>query len=142
MERLWFITNPHSGSSDAEKAEAIEAACAERGLSFVGRTDFPDQTLPTIADLDRAGADTVVLFAGDGTINAASCALMVVGCGGSGLAWRREFFSKYDCRTLGLPVEPQAAATSTTARSGRTAAGRRLRTDSAVAAQRWKKRSG
>lgn len=75
MERLWFITNPHSGSSDAKKAEAIEAACTERGLSFVGRTDFPDQALPTVADLDRAGADTVVLFAGDGTINAASCAL-------------------------------------------------------------------
>jgi diacylglycerol kinase family enzyme len=75
MERLWFITNPHSGSSDATKAEAIEAACAERGLSFVGRTDFPDLAMPTIADLDRAGADTVVLFAGDGTINAAACAL-------------------------------------------------------------------
>jgi diacylglycerol kinase family enzyme len=75
MERLWFITNPHSGSSDAKKAEAIEAACAERGLSFVGRTDFPDQAMPTAADLDQAGADTVVLFAGDGTINAASCAL-------------------------------------------------------------------
>ena len=75
MERLWFITNPHSGSSDAKKAEAIEAACADRGLSFVGRTDFPDQNLPTIDDLDQAGADTVVLFAGDGTINAAACAL-------------------------------------------------------------------
>jgi diacylglycerol kinase family enzyme len=75
MERLWFITNPHSGSSDAKKAQAIEAACAERGLSFVGRTDFPDQAMPTVADLDRVGADTVVLFAGDGTINAASCAL-------------------------------------------------------------------
>lgn len=75
MERLWFITNPHSGSSDSKKAEAIEAACAERGLSFVGRTDFPDQALPAVADLDHAGADTVVLFAGDGTINAAVCAL-------------------------------------------------------------------
>jgi len=75
MERLWFITNPHSGSSDATKAEAIEAACAERGLRFVGRTDFPDQALPSIADLDRAGVDTIVLFAGDGTINAAACAL-------------------------------------------------------------------
>jgi diacylglycerol kinase family enzyme len=75
MERLWFITNPHSGSSHATKAEAIEAACAERGLSFVGRTGFPDQAMPTIADLDRVGADTVVLFAGDGTINAAACAL-------------------------------------------------------------------
>jgi diacylglycerol kinase family enzyme len=75
MERLWFITNPHSGSSDAKKAEAIEAACAERGLSFVGRTDFPDRPLPTNDDLDRVATDTVVLFAGDGTINAAACAL-------------------------------------------------------------------
>lgn len=75
MKRLWFITNPHSGSSDATKAEAIEAACTERGLSFVGRTDFPDQDLPKTDDLDRVAADTVVLFAGDGTINAAACAL-------------------------------------------------------------------
>jgi len=75
MERLWFITNPHSGSSDAKKAEAIEAACAERGLSFVGRTDFPDQALPTPQDLNRARADTIMLFAGDGTINAAVCSL-------------------------------------------------------------------
>lgn len=75
MERLWFITNPQSGSSDATKAEAIEAACTERGLRFVGRTDFPDQALPTSGQLDAADADTVVLFAGDGTINAAVCAL-------------------------------------------------------------------
>lgn len=75
MERLWFITNPHSGSSDAKKTEAIETACADRGLSFVGRTDFPDQALPTPQDLSRARADTVVLFAGDGTINAAVCSL-------------------------------------------------------------------
>ena len=75
MERLWFVTNPNSGSSDAAKAEAIEAACVEKGLRFVGRTNFPDQTLPTIQQLDRAGADTVILFAGDGTINAAVCAL-------------------------------------------------------------------
>jgi len=75
MERLWFITNPHSGSSDATRAEAIETACGERGLSFVGRSDFPDQALPTPQDLNRAQADTVVLFAGDGTINAAVCSL-------------------------------------------------------------------
>ena len=75
MERLWFITNPHSGSSDTRKAEAIEQTCREHGLHFVGRTDFPDQELPTPGDLDEAGADTAVLFAGDGTINAATCAL-------------------------------------------------------------------
>jgi len=75
MERLWFITNPGAGSSDAKKAEAIEAACAERGSRFVGRTDFPDHALPTPEELDHAAADTVMLFAGDGTINAAACAL-------------------------------------------------------------------
>lgn len=75
MQRLWFITNPNSGSSGAAKAEAILAAFADRGLTLAGRTDFPDDSLPTPGALDDAGADTVVLFAGDGTINAAACAL-------------------------------------------------------------------
>ena len=75
MQRLWFITNPHSGSSDAAKAKAILATFAERGLTLAGRTDFPDDDLPTPGALAEAGADTVVLFAGDGTINAAVCAL-------------------------------------------------------------------
>jgi diacylglycerol kinase family enzyme len=75
MKRLWFITNPNSGTADAKKAEAIETTCRERGLSFVGRTDFPEHDLPKPAELDAAKVDTVVLFAGDGTINAAVCAL-------------------------------------------------------------------
>lgn len=75
MQKLWFITNPGSGSSTAAKCAAIEAAFKQRGLSFAGRTDFPEESLPTPADLDAAGIDTVVLFAGDGTINAAVCAL-------------------------------------------------------------------
>jgi diacylglycerol kinase family enzyme len=75
MQRLWFITNPHSGSSDAAKAEAILAIFVERGLTLAGRTDFPDDDLPTPGALAKAEADTVVLFAGDGTINASVCAL-------------------------------------------------------------------
>ena len=75
MHKLWFITNPGSGSSTAAKCAAIEAAFGERGLVFAGRTDFPAQPLPTPAALDSDKIDTVVLFAGDGTINAAVCAL-------------------------------------------------------------------
>ncbi|HSX53664.1 MAG TPA: diacylglycerol kinase family protein [Sphingomonas sp.] len=73
MERLWFITNPNSGSATREKCEALEAVFEERGLTLAGRTAFPDAPIPSVDDL--RGIDTVVLFAGDGTINAALCAL-------------------------------------------------------------------
>lgn len=75
MQKIWFITNPGSGSSSGAKCEAIEAVLGERGLSIGGRTNFPEQDLPTPEQLDREGIDTAILFAGDGTINAAICAL-------------------------------------------------------------------
>ncbi len=75
MKRFWFITNPQSGSATREKCEALEAVFAERGLELAGRTGFPDDPIPDGAALDAANVDTVVLFAGDGTINAALCAL-------------------------------------------------------------------
>ena len=75
MQRLWFISNPKSGTATPAKAEAIANLFAERGLALVGRTAFPDDVLPTPAALDAAGVDTAVLFAGDGTINAAVASL-------------------------------------------------------------------
>jgi diacylglycerol kinase family enzyme len=75
MKRLWFITNPKSGSADHAKADALGEVFAGHDLKIVGRTGFPDEELPTEADLAAAEADTVVLFAGDGTINAAVRAL-------------------------------------------------------------------
>ena len=75
MKNLWFITNPQSGSATQEKCAALEAVFEERGLSLAGRTGFPADAIPDPATLDAAGVDTVVLFAGDGTINAALCAL-------------------------------------------------------------------
>lgn len=68
-----MITNPSSGSASEEKCAAIEAIFAERGLELVGRTSFPDEGLPAVEDLVAAKVDTVVLFAGDGTVNAAAC---------------------------------------------------------------------
>jgi len=75
MERVWFITNRTSGSASAETCEALEAVFAERGLALVGRTDVPDAAIPSREALEQSRADTVVLFAGDGTINATLCML-------------------------------------------------------------------
>ncbi len=75
MQKLWFVTNHLSGTATREKCEALEAVFEERGLVLAGRTQFPDDDLPDGAQLDAAGIDTVVLFAGDGTINAALCKL-------------------------------------------------------------------
>jgi diacylglycerol kinase family enzyme len=75
MERLWLITNHASGSAGEAKCAAVEAIFAERGMVLAGRTVFPRDTLPASTELEAKRIDTVVLFAGDGTINAAVCAL-------------------------------------------------------------------
>lgn len=73
MEKLWMITNPASGSASEAKCAAIEAIFEEKGMALVGRTNFPEDEMPSTEDLVAAGADTLVLFAGDGTVNAAAC---------------------------------------------------------------------
>lgn len=73
MERLWLISNFASGSASEEKCDAIQAILEERGLALVRRTTFPDEPLPSVEDLIAEDVDTVVLFAGDGTVNAAAC---------------------------------------------------------------------
>src|SRR4028119_1513285 len=73
MERLWLITNFASGSASEEKCDAIQAIFQERGMELVGRTEFPDEKMPAVEDLISANVDTVVLFAGDGTVNTAEC---------------------------------------------------------------------
>ncbi|MBV8971506.1 MAG: hypothetical protein JO290_04365 [Sphingomonadaceae bacterium] len=71
MKRIWLVLNTKSGSTSAEIVRDFETACA--GYDIVGRTDFRGDPLPDAAALDAAGADTLVVFGGDGTINAATC---------------------------------------------------------------------
>lgn len=75
MERVWFVTNRASGTATPEKCEALEAVFEERGLTLAGRTDFPNAPVPSAEELAGANADTIALFAGDGTINATLCKL-------------------------------------------------------------------
>ncbi len=71
MKRLWLVINTASGSTSTEVIAEFDAACGD--YDVVGRTDFPADDLPDTAALDAAGADTLVVFGGDGTINAATC---------------------------------------------------------------------
>lgn len=68
-----MITNLASGSATADKCDAIEAIFKERGMELVHRTTFPDEDMPSVEELAAADVDTLVLFAGDGTVNAAAC---------------------------------------------------------------------
>lgn len=70
MKRLWLVLNTASGSTSAAIVAEFEAACGDYVIA--GRTDFPAMTLPDAAALDAVGADTLVVFGGDGTINAAT----------------------------------------------------------------------
>jgi len=70
LRGAWLVANQASGSTAGPVVAAIEAALAEAGAEIVGRTDFPARALPDAAALDAAGADTLVVLGGDGTINA------------------------------------------------------------------------
>lgn len=72
MRQVWLVTNPASGSVTEATRDAV-AAALERHARIVGRTAFPEEPLPDAARLDAAGADTLAVLAGDGTINAAAC---------------------------------------------------------------------
>lgn len=71
--RAWLILNPASGSVTEDPS--IEALAAEIGIIVVRTTSFPDDALPDAADLIGDAIELLILFAGDGTINAAACAL-------------------------------------------------------------------
>lgn len=68
---LWLVANPASGSNTPAAIEALESCCGEHGFDLRRRVAFPDEPLPDAAALDGAGIDTLAIYAGDGTVNAA-----------------------------------------------------------------------
>lgn len=67
---VWLVANPSSGSNDDDALEALSHHCQSAGLCLTRRIAFPEERLPTSAELDAAGLTVIAVFAGDGTINA------------------------------------------------------------------------
>ncbi len=72
---VWLVANPSSGSNDDDALEALSHHCESAGLCLTRRIAFPEEDLPTPAELDAAGLTMITVFAGDGTINALAGAL-------------------------------------------------------------------
>ena len=78
---LWLVTNAASGSNSSESADQIRQHCTDAGIALTRLICFPDDDLPTPAELDAAGTRLVAVYAGDGTVN--SLVTSLYGWGGA-----------------------------------------------------------
>jgi hypothetical protein len=74
-QRIWLVTNAGSGSNNPAAVEMLQGCCGEHGFAVARLVRFPDEPLPTPADLGKAGIDCVAVYAGDGTVNTVVTAL-------------------------------------------------------------------
>lgn len=75
MRKTWLIVNIDSGSYDASACERIGAALAAIDWPCDRVVRFPEDDLPDRETLERQAVDTLVIYTGDGTINALANAL-------------------------------------------------------------------
>lgn len=120
--RPWLVFNPGSGSTSSESGEVLAAALTDAGWEPVGTTHFPVDAPPDREVLDAAGADTLVVMGGDGTINAVTSELdewpgvCLVLPGGTMNILARALHDSADWQAVlrevpGAPAEPLPCAT-------------------------------
>lgn len=68
--RCWLVINPASGSNEEGSDQTVAAALTERGWQVDRTLAFPDDPPPDAAMLDAAGIGQLVIFTGDGSMNA------------------------------------------------------------------------
>lgn len=75
LSPLWLVTNTASGSNTDAAVDELAASLRAAGCGADRIIRFPNEDLPSAADLDAAGVKTLAVFTGDGTINAAATAV-------------------------------------------------------------------
>lgn len=67
----WLLANAASGSNTPAAVEELQACLADNGITIDRTVAFPEDGLPLPGDLDAAGAELLIVYTGDGTLNAA-----------------------------------------------------------------------
>lgn len=67
-----LLCNVRSGSHDPAVRAAIEAACRDAGAPLAVTFELPEGEIPDAADLRERDIDLLLVWTGDGTINAAA----------------------------------------------------------------------
>jgi hypothetical protein len=67
---IWLAVNAASGSNSEDTLRALDTAFAEGACTIARWIGFHEEGAPSIADLRNSGVDLLVVFAGDGTVNA------------------------------------------------------------------------
>ena len=72
FSRPALVCNDQSGSHDEAVLEQIAESCREHGAPLAATFALPDDAIPGAAELARRGIDLLLVWTGDGTINAAA----------------------------------------------------------------------
>ncbi|WP_428630777.1 diacylglycerol/lipid kinase family protein [Sphingopyxis sp.] len=72
FSRPALICNTQSGSHDEAVREQIVELCRSRGTPLIATFALPDGDIPDAAELQRQDIDLLLVWTGDGTINAAA----------------------------------------------------------------------
>lgn len=71
FDRAWLLANAASGSNTPAALEEVAACLAHNGILVDRSITFPDDPLPLPGELDAAGVRLMIVYTGDGTLNAA-----------------------------------------------------------------------
>jgi diacylglycerol kinase family enzyme len=72
FSRPALVCNSQSGSHDDSVHDQIAEACRTHGVPLTAIFALPDDDVPDAAELQRQGIDLLLVWTGDGTINAAA----------------------------------------------------------------------